>query len=56
VLPERYYYQILRYERYGMILLFAAVWSGVLSRPLAASADWLWDRMIPVTVWTAEAS
>ncbi len=55
VLPERAYYQILRYERYGMILLFAAVWSGVLSRPLAIAADWLLDRMLPIAVWTAEA-
>ena len=34
VLPEDSYAQLMRYERYGMILLIALLWLGVLSGPL----------------------
>ncbi len=33
-LPDRTYAAILRYERYGMLLMLAAVWLGWLDRPL----------------------
>ena len=36
-LPDRIYYGILRYERWGMLLLMAILWTGVLSTPLALS-------------------
>ena len=35
LLPERAYYQILRYERFGMILVIALTWFGVFSGPLS---------------------
>lgn len=34
VLPDNVYNNILRYERYGMLLMLAAVWLGWLDRPL----------------------
>ena len=34
VIPDRYYYRILRYERYGMILLVVLLFTGVLDKPL----------------------
>ena len=34
VLPEDSYAQLMRYERYGMILLIALLWFGVLDGPL----------------------
>lgn len=34
VIPDKYYYHILRYERYGMFLLMALLFTGVLSKPL----------------------
>ncbi len=33
-LPERTYFSIMRYERYIMLGLFAALWSGFLSAPI----------------------
>ena len=35
LLPERAYYQVLRYERFGMILVIALTWFGVFSGPLS---------------------
>ena len=34
IIPDRYYYRILRYERYGMILLVVLLFTGVLDGPL----------------------
>lgn len=38
-LPDRAYYTILRYERYGMFLLMALLWFGVFDGPLNAARD-----------------
>ena len=35
LMPDRWYYNILRYERYGMIVMIALVWLGVFDRPLS---------------------
>jgi Zn-dependent protease len=34
IIPDRYYFPLLRYERYGMLLLFALLFTGVLDTPL----------------------
>lgn len=44
-LPDRAYYTILRYERYGMIVLILVLWSGVLDGPLLAARDWVFDLL-----------
>ena len=54
VLPQRIYWQIMRYERYGMILLFIAVWTGILSKPMGAVVDWGFDRLLNLAQWTFE--
>lgn len=54
VLPTRVYYQIMRYERYGMILLFIAVWTGVLSKPMTVVVDWTFEHLLCVAQWTFE--
>ncbi len=42
-LPDRAYYTLLRYERYGMILLILVLWSGVLDGPLTLARDGVFD-------------
>ncbi len=34
LLPEKYYYTVMRYERYIRLALFVLIWIGVLSTPL----------------------
>lgn len=35
LLPSKYYYKIMQYERYIMIAMFLLLWTGLLSRPLS---------------------
>lgn len=35
LLPAKYYYKIMRYERYIMIGMFVLLWTGILSKPLS---------------------
>ena len=42
------YYKLMRYEKYGSIVLFALVATGVLGRPLSTAVNWLYARLVPV--------
>ncbi len=39
VIPNKYYYKIMRYERYIMIGLFVLLFTGILSRPLSVLSN-----------------
>ena len=59
-LPPAQYEKLMRYERYGMILLLVAVATGILRTPLSSAADWLFDRMnvlvrLGAAVWSGVA-
>ena len=43
-LSSERYYRLMRYERYGMILLLVLLSTGILRRPLAGAVSWLFDR------------
>lgn len=49
ILPERIYFNLMRYERYGMFVLILLFWSGVLNRPLIAVRDVLIDLFLNST-------
>lgn len=38
LLPSKYYYTIMKYERYIMIGMFVLLWTGILSKPLSLLA------------------
>ena len=50
-LSDKWYYRLMRYERYGMILLLALVWTGVLGNPLSSVTDWLYDKLFRLAEW-----
>ena len=50
-LSDKWYYRLMRYERYGMILLLALVWTGVLGNPLSAATGWLFDKLSKLAEW-----
>lgn len=54
LLPNRVYLQILRYERYVMVLLFALVFFGVLSGPLDALISVVMRGLCAVTQFPFE--
>lgn len=44
-LPDRVYYKILKYERYGFIILMAILWLGFLDTPLDTARTFILDSM-----------
>ena len=48
LLPDTAYRKLLRYERYGSLLLFALVALGVLGKPLTALINAAWTALLPV--------
>ena len=51
VLPERHYATLMRYERYGMLLLLALVATGVLGRPLSDVTQAAFDKLFIFAEW-----
>lgn len=51
IISERLYRQLMRYERYGMILLIVLLATGILSTPMNRGVSFVWDHL----VWIAEA-
>lgn len=49
-LPPKAYFTLLRYERYGMIVLLALLWFGIFDVPL----QWLADGLINGMQWLIE--
>ena len=47
-LSDHAYSILMRYERYGMIALFALVWSGILGSPLSTAVGWVYDKLFIV--------
>ena len=45
LIDERHYSVLMRYERYGMILLFVLVSTNILGTPLSAVHTWLMDKL-----------
>ena len=48
LLPDRGYLTVLRYERYGSLLLFALMALGVLGTPLTAAINAVYQTLMPV--------
>ena len=54
VMDDAHYRTLMRYERYGSILLLALVWSGILGRPLSTAVRWLFARLLPLAQWACD--
>lgn len=48
LLPNSAYWKLMRYERYGSILLLLLVWSGVLGRPLGKLISRAFTGLLPI--------
>lgn len=48
-LSDKMYYRLMRYERYGMLILLVVVWTGVLGEPLSIATEsvfyWMWGGL-----------
>lgn len=50
-LPTKAYDFILRYERYGFLILFALLMSGIIDKPLGIAFDSVFSLMIQLFYW-----
>ena len=48
LLSDKGYLQLMRYERYGSLILLALVATGILGRPLSAAIGWCYDLLFPI--------
>lgn len=48
LLPQRLYWKLMRYERYGMAVLVVLLLTGVLDTPLGLMRQWLLTALLPL--------
>ena len=48
LLNDSQYMKLMRYERYGMVILLALVWSDVLGTPLSNAVEFVYDRLFVI--------
>ena len=51
LLDEGSYRSLMRYERYGSLILLALVWSGALGKPLSMAIRWCFMHLLPIAWW-----
>ena len=51
LVSDRAYYQLMRYERYGMILLYALVFTNLLGAPLRTAISFMTDKLFVFAQW-----
>lgn len=56
VISDRSYYRLMRYERYGMILLYVLVFTNVLGGPLRTAINLLAQRLSVFAQWGFDLS
>lgn len=54
LLPPKWYWRLMRYERYGMVLLVVLLVTGVLDAPLDFMREGLIGLLAPISQWTFE--
>ena len=54
LLPSEQYEKLMRYERYGMLVLLALVATGVLGRPLTTVTEAIFDKLFIFAEWGYE--
>ena len=54
LMDESSYRGLMRYERYGSLILLALVWSGVLGSPLSAAIRWCYAHLFPLAQWASD--
>ena len=53
-LPAQWYWKLMRYERYGMLLLMGLLLTGMLDVPLNFLREGLLGLLLPISEWTFE--
>lgn len=51
LLPDGMYMKLMRYERFGMILLLIVVWTGILGTPLSNAVQFIVEKYMHIARW-----
>ena len=51
LVSDETYSKLMRYERYGMIILLIAIWTGVLRRPLNTATTFIVEQFMYIAQW-----
>lgn len=51
ILPDSVYLKLMRYERYGMIIMLALVLLGVVGGPLTDASAYVYDKLFHAAQW-----
>lgn len=54
LMSDESYYKLMRYERYGVIVMILLVATGVLGRPLTAAIDFVYSLLAPLAQWACD--
>lgn len=54
VLSDEGYYKLMRYEKYGMLLMIALVSTGVIGKPLSQAIDAVYSALIPIAQFACD--
>lgn len=54
LLPDRLYYKVLQYERFGMLALVAVLWTGILDEPLHTALNFVMNLLLAGTTWAQD--
>lgn len=50
-LPQKWYFGVMKYEKYIQLALLVLLWTGLLSRPLSAAVSWISGGMQWIVSW-----
>lgn len=50
-LPQKWYFGVMKYEKYIQLALLVLLWTGLLSRPLSAAVSWISGGMQWLVYW-----
>ena len=54
VISDESYLKLMRYERYGAVIMIALMATGLLGKPLTAAMDFLYARLLPMAQWACD--
>ena len=54
VMSDESYYKLMRYEKYGAIVMLILMATGVLGRPLTNAIDFVYVRLVPIAQWACD--
>lgn len=55
VMSDESYYKLMRYEKYGMIIIVVLVATGVLGSPISQAVNFVFDRLSIIAQWACDA-